>query len=103
MRWGFIGASNIATRVLPALRRIGGQEVVGVVSRNAERAAAFAQEHGLAQADTELGRFLAEAKLDAVYISSTNEQHCEQTLAALGSACNVICEKPLAMSLADAR
>jgi len=103
MRWGFIGASNIATRVLPALRRIGGQEVVGVVSRSAERAAAFAREHGLAQADTDVARFLAEAQPDAVYISSTNEQHCEQTLAALAAGCHVMCEKPLAMSLADAQ
>jgi predicted dehydrogenase len=38
MRGGFIGASNIAEWVIPALPKIAGQELVGVVSRGAERA-----------------------------------------------------------------
>jgi 1,5-anhydro-D-fructose reductase (1,5-anhydro-D-mannitol-forming) len=100
MRWGFIGASNIAERVLPSLRRIPGQELVGVVSRGEARAREFAAAQGLAQAHTDLGRFLAEGRYDAVYISSTNEQHHDQTLAALAAGCHVMCEKPLAMSLA---
>jgi len=102
MRWGFIGASNIAERVIGALRKIPSQELVGVVSRNAERASQFAAEHGLAQADTALERFLQEGRFDAVYVSSTNEQHCAQTLAALAAGCHVMCEKPLAMSVDDA-
>ena len=103
MRWGFIGASQIAERVIGSLRKIDGQELVGVVSRNAERASQFAAGHGLAQAHTELERFLREGRFDAVYVSSTNEQHCAQTLAALGAGCHVMCEKPLAMALDDAQ
>jgi 1,5-anhydro-D-fructose reductase (1,5-anhydro-D-mannitol-forming) len=103
MRWGFIGASNIAERVIPSLRKIPGQELVGVVSRVATRAQAFATAHGLAQAHTELAGFFAEGRLDAVYISSTNEQHHAQTLAALAAGCHVMCEKPLAISVADGR
>lgn len=103
MRWGFIGASNIAERVIPSLRKIPGQELVGVVSRGATRAQAFAATHGLAQAHTDLAGFFAEGRLDAVYISSTNEQHHAQTLAALAAGCHVMCEKPLAMSMADGR
>jgi len=102
MRWGFIGASNIAERVINSLRKIPGQELVGVVSRNAERAQQFATAQGLAQAHTELDRFLREGRFDAVYVSSTNEQHCAQTVAALAAGCHVMCEKPLAMSLDDA-
>src|SRR3954462_8762197 len=102
MRWGFIGASNIAGRVIASLRKLPGQELVGVVPHNAERASQFAAEHGLALADTALERFLQEGRFDAVYVSSTNEQHCAQTLAALAAGCHVMCEKPLAMSVADA-
>jgi 1,5-anhydro-D-fructose reductase (1,5-anhydro-D-mannitol-forming) len=102
MRWGFIGASNIAERVIASLRKIPGQELVSVVSRGEERAKQFAAEQGLAQAHTELDRFLAEGKFDAVYVSSTNEQHCAQTLASLAAGCHVMCEKPLAMSVDDA-
>ena len=103
MRWGFIGASNIAERVIASLRKLPGQELVGVVSRGAERAREFAAAQGLAQAHTDLGSFLQEGRFDAVYISSTNEQHCAQTLAALGAGCHVMCEKPLAMSVVDAK
>ncbi len=101
MRWGFIGASNIAERVIPSLRKIAGQELVGVVSRSAARAQEFADQQGLYSAHTELAELL-DQRLDAVYISSTNEQHHAQTLAALDAGCHVMCEKPLAMTLPDA-
>jgi 1,5-anhydro-D-fructose reductase (1,5-anhydro-D-mannitol-forming) len=102
MRWGFIGASNIAERVIPSLRRVPGQELIAVVSGNAARAKQFASDQGLAQSHTDLAAFFAEGRLDAVYISSTNEQHHPQTMAALAAGCHVMCEKPLAMSVADA-
>ncbi len=75
MGWGFIRANNIATRVIPALRMLPGQELVGVVSRDEQRARQFAAEQGLTQSHTALAHFLAEGRLYAVYISSTNEQH----------------------------
>ena len=102
LRWGFIGASNIAERVIAALRKIEGQDLVAVCSRSAERARAFAAEQGLPSAQTDLSAFLRDGRFDAVYVSSTNELHCEQTLAALAHGCHVMCEKPLAMNLADA-
>jgi 1,5-anhydro-D-fructose reductase (1,5-anhydro-D-mannitol-forming) len=102
MRWGFIGASSIAERVIPSLRKVAGQQLVGVFSRGADRARQFAADQGLQQAHTDLAAFFADGRYDAVYVSSTNELHCEQTLAALAAGCHVMCEKPLAMSLADA-
>lgn len=103
MRWGFIGASNIAEQVIAQLRAIPGQTLAGVCSGSAARAREFADRHGLAAAETELARFLAEGRYDAVYVSSTNEAHHPQTMAALAAGCHVMCEKPLAMSLAAAR
>src|ERR1700712_2280162 len=102
MRWGFIGASNIAERVIPSLRKIAGQDLIGVASASAARAKQFAAEQGIAQSHTDLSSFFAEGRFDAVYISSTNEQHVAQTLAALAAGCHVMCEKPLAMTVADA-
>ena len=102
MRWGFIGASNIAERVIRSLRTLEGQELAGVCSRSEARAREFASAQGLRTSHTDLAAFLAEGGYDAVYISSTNEQHCEQTIAALDAGCHVMCEKPLAMTEADA-
>jgi 1,5-anhydro-D-fructose reductase (1,5-anhydro-D-mannitol-forming) len=102
MRWGFIGASNIAERVAASLRKIPGQEPVGVFSHTLARAMQFADAQHFAQAHGELEAFFAEGTLDAVYVSSTNEHHAAQTLAAIAAGCHVLCEKPLAMNAQDA-
>ena len=101
-RWGLIGASNIAREwVIGAIRATGG-EVVSVMSSNAERARDYAAANGIAKSTTELATLLGD-DIDAVYISTTNELHRDQTIAAARAGKHVLCEKPLALSLADAR
>ena len=46
---------------------------------------------------------LLQSDIDAVYISTTNELHLEQALAAAKAGKHVLCEKPLALTSADAR
>jgi 1,5-anhydro-D-fructose reductase (1,5-anhydro-D-mannitol-forming) len=101
-RWGVIGASTIAREwVIPAIRATGG-EVVAVMSADAERARAYAQAQDIARATTALNELLG-ADIDAVYVSTTNELHREQTLAAAAAGKHVLCEKPLALTLPEAR
>lgn len=102
VRWGLVGASNIAaTRVIPAIRAVGG-EVVSVMSSDAARAGDYAAAHSIPDATASLDALLG-GGIDAVYISTTNELHRDQALAAAKAGKHVLCEKPLAMSLADAR
>ncbi len=101
IRWGLIGASTIAKEwVIPAIRAAGGETVV-VMSSDAGRAADYAKANEVPHATTSLAEVFA--GVDAVYISTTNELHKEQTLAAAKAGKHVLCEKPLAMNLADAR
>ncbi|MFK4808925.1 Gfo/Idh/MocA family protein [Devosia sp. ZW T5_3] len=101
LRWALIGASTIAReRIVAAIRAAGGN-IVAVQSGNLERAEAFAADFALPLATQHLAEAVANA--DAVYISSTNAQHCAQTLQALDTGCHVLCEKPIAIDLADAR
>jgi len=103
LRWAMVGASDIAaTQVLPAIRATGGQAVV-VRSGNAEHAAAWAAEHGVPHAVTDLAAALQREDVDAVYVSSVNQQHREQVEAAAAAGKHVLAEKPLALTLADAR
>ncbi len=102
-RWGIIGASTIAREwVIGAIRATGG-EVVSVHSSNAERARSYADAAGIAGATSSLEALLGDASINAVYISTTNELHRDQTIAAARAGKHVLCEKPLALSFADAQ
>ena len=102
-KWGLIGASTIAHEwVIGAIRAAGG-EIVSVMSTSAERGAAYATEHGIPQSTTSLQDLVGNPGIDAVYISTTNELHREQALAAAKAGKHILCEKPLATSLDDAR
>jgi len=101
-RWGLIGASTIAKEwVIGAIRATGG-EVVSVMSTNAERGRAYAEANGIAKSLTSLEDIVGDAGVDAVYISTTNELHVEQAIAAARAGKHVLCEKPLALALDDA-
>jgi 1,5-anhydro-D-fructose reductase (1,5-anhydro-D-mannitol-forming) len=104
VNWAFVGASTIAGQYLAgAVRATGGCEVRWVVSGSAERDASFATTHGIAHSGTDLSAALADPAVGAVYISSTNEKHHAQALAAIAAGKHVLCEKPLATSVADAQ
>lgn len=102
MNWGLIGASTIAAEHMIGAFRATGGVVTYVVSGNAAHAAAYAAAHGIAAHGTDLAAMLADPSIGAVYISSTNEKHRAQALAAIAAGKHVICEKPLAMSVPDA-
>ena len=100
-RWGLIGASTIAHEwVIDAIRATGG-EVVSVMSSDAERGRKYAADHGIAKSVTDLDALVSDKNVDAVYISTTNELHREQAIAAARAGKHILCEKPLALTLAS--
>lgn len=102
IRWGLIGASTIAHEwVIGAIRAAGG-EAVSVMSSSEERGQAYAAENGIPKAVTSVADLVGDPDVDAVYISTTNELHHDQALAAIRAGKHVLCEKPLALNLNDA-
>ena len=102
--WGFIGASDIAkTRMLEAVNAQPDSRVTAVMSSSPERAKQYAVENGIPNAYTSVDELLADASVDVVYISTTNEKHKREALAAAKARKHVLCEKPLALSLPDAQ
>jgi 1,5-anhydro-D-fructose reductase (1,5-anhydro-D-mannitol-forming) len=102
MRWVLAGASTIAGQyVIAAIRNAGG-EIASVVSGSEARARDFASEHAIPAWGTDLGAALAQPGIGAVYVSSTNEKHLPQAMAAIAAGKHVLCEKPLAMTVAEA-
>ncbi len=102
--WGLIGASNIAREwMIGAIRSQPGNEVVAVMSTDPARAQQYAQANQIRKSYHAVDALLADPAIGAVYISTTNELHKAQTLAAAAAGKHVLCEKPLALSVADAR
>ena len=102
MKWALIGASDIAaTRLIPAMRELG-HEIYGVMSSNADRAKSYATDNGIPNFTTNLDEAV-NWPVGAVYISTTNELHAEQAIAAARAKKHVLCEKPLAMEIATAK
>ena len=103
LRWGLIGASDIAaTWVLPAIRN-GGDSVEFVYSSTAAWAAEYAAAHGIAHSTGDFARACEWPGVDAVFVSGINERHAPQTVAAAAAAKHVLCEKPMALTVADGR
>ncbi|HMV49199.1 MAG TPA: Gfo/Idh/MocA family oxidoreductase [Blastocatellia bacterium] len=102
VRWGLIGCGDISRkRVAPALRDLESCELVAVNRARAELAADFAREFGARRWHGDWRELIADAEVDAVYVSTPVYQHAEQTIAAAEAGKHVLCEKPLAMNVAE--
>jgi len=102
-RWALIGASDIAaTRIIPAIRAHGGHINV-VQSGSADWATEYAEQHGIDEWTTSVEDAVARGDVDAVYVSSHNDKHHDQVIAAARAGKHVLAEKPLALSVDDAR
>ncbi|MCY6382282.1 Gfo/Idh/MocA family protein [Hoeflea prorocentri] len=103
MRWALIGASRIASSyMIDAIRAQEDSDIVSVLSSDTDRGKAFAEANNIPRSYTNLAEQLNDASVDAVYISTTNEKHHSQALAAIAAGKHVLCEKPLAMAVTDA-
>lgn len=101
MRIGIIGCGRIARNHVAALRGIAGVRVAAVADADPARAHAFATEHGVPHAFDDVDEMLA-CGLDAVTICTPHAAHEAGVLAAVRHGVHVLCEKPVALSVAQA-
>jgi D-xylose 1-dehydrogenase (NADP+, D-xylono-1,5-lactone-forming) len=102
LRWGILGTGTIAGRFATDLPFSRSGRLTATASRTSDSAAAFAKRHG-GEPVTGYEALLARPDIDAVYLSLPNTLHHEWTLAALDAGKHVLCEKPMALSEAEAR
>lgn len=104
VRWGIIGAGDIARKQMaPAIRDARKAELVAVHRRTREAAQSFAEEFGARDAFDDADALLANPDIDAVYIATPVYLHAAQTVAAARAGKHVLVEKPMAMSSAECR
>jgi predicted dehydrogenase len=87
---------------VPALRGAG-FDVAGLVGADADRTAERATANGVARAFTDLAQAIAVTQPDLVAVSTPPHSHAPLTIAALESGCHVLCEKPFARNVVEAR
>ena len=103
LRWGILGAASIARgRVIPAVQASSNSRVQAVASRDPERARALAAEWDLPAVHADYAALLADPSIDAVYIPLPNSEHHPWTLAAAAAGKHILCEKPFALTGAEA-
>jgi 1,5-anhydro-D-fructose reductase (1,5-anhydro-D-mannitol-forming) len=102
--WGLLGASDIAkTRMIEAINGQPDSSVAAVMSTSEERAKSYAAENAIPRYYASVEGLLADPDVDVVYISTTNERHKAEVTAAAKAGKHVLCEKPLALTMPDAR
>ena len=102
MRIALAGAGAFGEKHLDGLKLIDGVEIVSVISRRAEQAAAVAAKYGAKHSSTELEDALARDDVDAVILCTPTQMHAAQAIACMDAGKHVQVEIPLADSLADA-
>ena len=107
LRVAIIGCDMIANSahfpVLNILREEGLVDVVGVADIRGEVAAETAKRHHVPNWYVDPQKMLDELKPEFVAVCTPNMYHKEWTIKALQAGAHVACEKPIALTVADAQ
>ena len=103
VRWGVLGTADIARgQTIPGMQLAEHCELYAIAGRKMEKALKYQEEFGFQKAYGSYDELLADPEVEAVYIPLPNDLHCEWTIRALKAKKHVLCEKPLAISEAQA-
>lgn len=106
IRFGIIGTGRISDWVMAGASQDPRIKVTAVCSRSAANAEVFINRHPIAEgakAYTSVAEMVADPDVDAVYIGTPNQTHCDYTLTSLKAGKHVLCEKPLAVNASEGR
>ena len=102
-RFGIIGTGRITRRLVADLQSTDNVSVNAIASRDGERARWYADQYGIENAVSGYEDLLTRDDIDAVYVSLPPSMHAEWSIAAAEHGKHVLCEKPLAMNLEQAK
>lgn len=106
MRWLLLGYGDLSEkRVAAALRQAAGSELVAVWGRDAAKCREFAGRHdiGIVFAGADGLNDALKEDVDAVYVCTPVDTHCEYSIRAMTAGKHVLCEKPMAIDVGECR
>lgn len=102
-RVAIIGAGTVARdNQIPAFLKCGEAQLAAVFDRHIERAQALCDQYGIGKAYSVLDELLSDPEIDCVSICTGNVSHKELVIAAAKAGKNILCEKPMAISVEEA-
>ena len=103
IRWGILGAGNIAKKFAEGLKQLPEATLQAVGSRDLAKAQAFASAFGPAKAYGSYHALVSDAEVDAIYVATPHPFHMEHSMLCLAHGKAVLCEKPFAINAGEAR
>ena len=104
VRWGVLSTADIGvSKVIPAMQRGEHLQITAISSRNLAKARAVATQLGIPKAYGSYEELLADPDIDAIYNPLPNHLHVPWSIKALEAGKHVLCEKPIALTSADAQ
>lgn len=103
IRIGLIGTSGYANILLTTLTACTDAEVAAICGRTRSRADELAGKYGIAQVFTDYNEMIKYGRLDGIIVAAPDDLHYPMTMAALQAGLHVLCEKPMASTVAQAR
>ena len=101
LRWGLLSTARITKALLDPLRNSKRNQLLAVASRSQDKADEYARKHKVKRAYGSYADLLADPEIDVIYNPLPNHLHAEWTIKAIQAGKHVLCEKPLALSLAE--
>ncbi|APQ18554.1 Gfo/Idh/MocA family protein [Maribacter hydrothermalis] len=101
IKWGIVGAGNIAHSFSKDLALVNGGKLVSVASRNLEKAKTFADEYGAPNAFGSYDELFNSNTVDVIYIATPHTNHAQLSIAAMKAGNNVLCEKPAGVNKSE--
>ncbi len=101
LRWGLLSTARINRAVIPPIRASLQSELKAVASRDVTKAKEYAKEWHIPHAYGSYEELLADEDIDAIYNPLPNHLHAEWSIRAAEAGKHVLCEKPLALSVAE--
>lgn len=104
VRVGLVGTSAWADRIhLPGITSHPQAELAAICGRNRSRAEVMAQKYGAGSVYTNYREMIEKERLDALVVSTPDDLHYGIVMDAIEAGLHVVCEKPLALSVEDAK
>ncbi len=101
LQWGILSTARINRSLIPHLQTSLHSELAAVASRDAGKGRLYAQEKGIPRSYGSYEALLDDPEIDIIYNPLPNHLHAEWSIKALQAGKHVLCEKPMALSLAE--